>query len=394
MIRIDDAVITAQTLEGRLDWRAAGRDRPGGQADALSARLVACVQGVEIVRREASSQAPPTTTLAPAPTPAVPRAAGRQAFAGIFCPNIVLLDSQNRISHAEMERYINWLIEAGVHGLYPNGSTGEFARLSQEERQDVVRLVCEVNKGRVPVLAGASEANLRDVLKMAEYYASLSVDAIALMPPYYYEISTESLFEYFAEIAEESPLDILLCNIPQFTQELSIDLLERLLPYDRIFGIKDSSRDLPRLLNTMNCLRQQRPDYVVMTGCEELVFPSVLMGASGGTIATSGIVPEVIVELYEKAKSGDIERARELQYRILDLINLMLLGVNFPEGFKTGVAARGFDVGPARASSSATEQEYLIKLEAQINCVLADMGYPVQGPRACPATNLPPIVGR
>jgi 4-hydroxy-tetrahydrodipicolinate synthase len=119
-----------------------------------------------------------------------------------------------------------------------------------------------------------------------------------------------------------------------------------------------------------------------------------MMGASGGTIATSGIIPEVIVELYEKARSGDIERARALQYRILDLINLMLLGINFPEGFKTGVAARGFDVGPARASTSAAEQEYLLKLESQINCVLADMGYDVRGPRACPVTNLPPIVGR
>ena len=285
-------------------------------------------------------------------------------------------------------------MEAGIHGLYPNGSTGEFARLSQEERQEVVRLVCEVNGGRVPLLAGASEANLRDVLKMAEYYASLGVDAIALMPPYYYEISTESPSSTSPKSPKNRRWTSCCGNIPQFTQELSIDLLERLLPYDRIFGTKDSSRDLPRLLNVMHRLRQQRPDYVVMTGCEEIVFPSVLMGANGGTIATSGIVPEVIVELYEKAKSGDIERARELQYRILDLINLMLLGVNFPEGFKTGVAARGFDAGPARASSSATEQEYLIKLEAQINCVLADMGYPVQGPRACPATNLPPIVGR
>ena len=182
MIRIDDAVITAQTLEGRLEGERQVEIGPGAKLTP-SAQDLLRVQGVEIVRREAGGQAPPTTTLAPAPAPAVPRAAGRQAFAGIFCPNIVLLDSQNRINHAEMERYINWLIEAGVHGLYPNGSTGEFARLSQEERQDVVRLVCEVNKGRVPVLAGASEANLRDVLKMAEYYASLGVDAIALMPP-------------------------------------------------------------------------------------------------------------------------------------------------------------------------------------------------------------------
>ena len=178
MIRIDDAVITAQTLEGRLAGERQVELGPGAKLTP-SAQDFLRAQGVEVVRREASSQAPPT----PISAPAVPRAAGRKAFAGIFCPNLVLFDSQNGINHAEMERYINWLIEAGLHGLYPNGSTGEFARLSREERQDVVRLVCEVNAGRVPVLAGASEANLRDVLKMAEYYASLGVDAIALMPP-------------------------------------------------------------------------------------------------------------------------------------------------------------------------------------------------------------------
>ena len=170
--------------------------------------------------------------------------------------------------------------------------------------------------------------------------------------------------------------------------------MERLLPYERIFGTKDSSRDQPRLINTMHRLRAVRPDYVVLVGCEEILLPSVMMGASGGTIATSGIIPEVIVELYEKARTGDVERARTLQYRILDLINLMLLGVNFPEGFKTGIAARGFDVGPPCASSSAEEQEYLLSLESQINCVLADMGYEIDGPRACPVTNLPPIIGR
>ena len=170
--------------------------------------------------------------------------------------------------------------------------------------------------------------------------------------------------------------------------------MERLLPYERIFGTKDSSRDLPRLINTMHRLRAERPDYVVLVGCEEILFPSILMGASGGTIATSGIIPEVIVDLYDKAFAGDIEGARILQYRILDLINMMLLGVNFPEGFKTGVAVRGFDVGPARTSSTKEEMEHLMKVESQIGCILSDMGYSVRGARACPITNIPPIVGR
>jgi dihydrodipicolinate synthase/N-acetylneuraminate lyase len=392
MVRIDDSVITAQVLQDKL-----GADKE--VEVCLRAKLTPSAldflreRGVELVRREAG-----TPSRSAEPTPVASKASSlpstRREFKGIFCPNIVIFDASGNINYAEMERYINWLIEAGIHGLYPNGSTGEFVRLSWEERQDVVRLITDVNGGRVPILAGASEANLRDVLKMAEFYAAINVDAISLVPPYYYKISDQSLFEYFAEIAEESPLDILLYNIPQFTQELPLELMERLLPYERIFGTKDSSRDLPRLLNTMHRLRAQRPDYVVLVGCEEILFPSVMMGASGGTIATSGIVPEVIVELYNKALAGDIDRARELQYRILDVINLMLLGVNFPEGFKTGVAVRGFDVGPGRASTSKEEQDYLLKLEAQIGCVLSDMGYSVRGARACPVTNLPPIVGR
>ena len=397
MVRIDDSVITAQTLEGKLSGDRQVEICPRAKLTP-SAQDFLRDQGVEVIRREAGKgQAPssPVSQQATAPVAAPANSSGRKAFTGIFCPNIAIFDGQDKINYPEMERYINWLIESGIQGLYPNGSTGEFVRLSWEERQDVVKLITEVNQGRVPVLAGASEANLRDVLKMAEFYASIGgVDAISLVPPYYYKISDESLFEYFAEIAEESPLDILLYNIPQFTQEISLELMERLLPYERIFGTKDSSRDQPRLINTMHRLRAVRPDYVVLVGCEEILLPSVMMGASGGTIATSGIIPEVIVELYERAHSGDIDRARILQYRILDLINLMLLGVNFPEGFKTGVAARGFDVGPPRASTSAAEQEFLLKLESQINCVLADMGYDIRGPRACPVTNLPPIIGR
>jgi len=313
-------------------------------------------------------------------------------FSGIFCPNIVIFDQDQKINYKEMERYIAWLIDAGIHGLYPNGSTGEFVRLSAEERRDVVRLIAEVNQGRVPILAGASEASIRDVLEMARFYADLGADAISLVPPYYYKISDQSLMEYFAEIARNSPLDILLYNIPQFTQELPLDIMEELLAYDRIFGTKDSSRDLPRIINTINRLRPQRPDYVVLNGCEEILLPSVIMGANGGTIATSGIIPEIIVELYERAVARDLERATMLQYRILPLINHMLLGVNFPEGFKAGAALRGFDVGPPRQTMSAEERKFLQDVEAEMSCILSDMGYSVRGLKACPVTSLPSVV--
>lgn len=409
-MRMDDAVITGQMLEDRLQGETRLEVTPGAKLTPSAMDFIRA-QGIQVTRSDAAAAAPQPVSqesAAPAPSPApqasaasspqtgsaAPGGKQRREFKGIFCPNIVIFDRQGKINYAEMERYVDWLIQAGIHGLYPNGSTGEFVRLSWEERQEVVKLVCTVNAGRVPVLAGASEGNLRDVLKMTEYYAGLGVDAISLVAPYYYKVSEQSLGQYFGEIAQNSPLDILLYNIPQFTQELTLDLMEDLLQYERIFGTKDSSRDLPRLLNTMNRLRRQRPDYVVLVGCEEILFPSIIMGASGGTIATSGIIPEVIVEIYQRALAHDVERGRQLQFRILDLIALMLLEANFPEGFKSGVGVRGFDVGPPRQTMSDAEREHLLRVEAQISCILSDMGYTVCDARACPVTFQEPLVGR
>ena len=383
MVRIAARVITGPMLEEKLSGSGSVQIEKGAvltpsALDYLNAHQVSVVRDGDpppAAARERNSQIP-----------------GKKAFRGIFVPNIVIFDADGNINFGEMERYIAWLIDAGIHGLYPNGSTGEFVRLSAAERREVVRIIANVNQGRVPILAGASEANVRDVLEAADFYARLDVDAISLVPPYYYKISEGSLFEYFAEIARNSPLDILLYNIPQFTQELTLDIMEDLLQFERIFGTKDSSRDLPRIVNTIHRLRPQRPDYVVLNGCEEILLPAIIMGADGGTIATAGIIPEVIAELYRCSIEGEIERARMLQYRIIDLINLMLLGASFPQGFKSGVAVRGFDIGPPRQVMSAQEREVLSKLEAQITCLLDDMGYEVDGASSCPVTHMPPIV--
>src|SRR3990172_2789963 len=90
---------------------------------------------------------------------------------GILTPHMVPLDAHGRIHEAELRRYVDWLIARGVHGLYPNGSTGEFIRFTVEERRLIVRIVCEQAAGRVPVLAGAAEANVRETLAACEAYA-------------------------------------------------------------------------------------------------------------------------------------------------------------------------------------------------------------------------------
>ena len=81
-------------------------------------------------------------------------------LAGIFTPNMVPLDARGQINESELRRYLNWLIDSGIHGLYPNGSTGEFTRFTAEERRRIVQITCDEARGRVPVLAGAAEANV------------------------------------------------------------------------------------------------------------------------------------------------------------------------------------------------------------------------------------------
>lgn len=295
---------------------------------------------------------------------------------GIFTPNLVPFLDDGRINEAELRRMINWLIEKGISGLYPNGSTGEFIRLSFEERKRVIQIVAEETRGRVPILAGAAEANLSLILEACRAYADLGCVAVSITGPYYYKVSQESIEHFFRELARRSPIDIVLYNIPQFSNEISLPVVTRLaLDCPRIVGIKDSSRDFPRFLNTLQAIKPQRPDFACLIGCEEILFPSLLMGADGGTIATSGVVPEVIMKLYHESLAGHFEEARRIQFKLLDLINAMLYGTNFPEGFRAGMSLRGFNLGTSRQLLSPREQSDYEEIRARVACILADCGF-------------------
>lgn len=295
---------------------------------------------------------------------------------GILTPNIVPFNADRSINEGELRRYVNWLIEKGVSGLYPNGSTGEFIRLDFEERKRVVAIVADEAAGRVPVLAGAAEANIERVLEACAHCADLGCAAVSVTGPYYFNVSQESIEHYFRELAAKSPIDILLYNIPQFSNEIGVEVVRRLaLDCPRIIGIKDSSRDMPRFMNTLAKIKPQRPDFICLTGTEETLLPTLLMGADGGTIATSGVAPEVVMRLYESWQRGDLEEAKRIQFKLLALIETMFAAGNFPEGFREGVQLRGFDAGRARQPMAPSEVEQFLSIRGKLACLLADCGF-------------------
>jgi len=302
---------------------------------------------------------------------------------GIFTPNLVPFAEDGRINEGELRRLVDWLIEKGVTGLYPNGSTGEFIRLSFEERKRVIQIVAEETRGRVPILAGAAESNPTMILDACKTYADLGCTAVSITGPYYYKVSQESIEHIFRELARQSPIGIVLYNIPQFSNEISVPVLTRLaLDCPRIVGVKDSSRDLPRFLCTLHAVKPQRPDFSCLIGCEEILFPALFMGGDGGTIATSGVVPEVVMKLYQEFLDGHWDEAKRIQFKLLDLINAMLYGTNFPEGFRAGMSLRGFNLGTTRQLLSPREQSDLEDIRSKIACILADCGF-AEAAHAC-----------
>ncbi len=303
---------------------------------------------------------------------------------GVFTPNLVPLDQAGQINEDELRRYVDWLISKGIHGLYPNGSTGEFTRFTVEERRRIVKIVCEQAAGRVPVLAGAAEANTRETIRACETYKEYGARAVAIVSPYYYRLGPESVYAYFREIAQNSPIDVTLYNIPMFASPIDVPTIRRLAQFPRVVGIKDSSGDLTFMMRMIAAVRPDRPDFCFLTGWEAMLVPALIAGVDGGTHATSGIVPELTRSLYDLTRAGKIDEAMKLQYRLLELFDAMLLSADFPEGFRAAVELRGFKFGPSRQPLSESQQVDREALQRVLRCILADSGYLETPEAGCP----------
>jgi 4-hydroxy-tetrahydrodipicolinate synthase len=296
-------------------------------------------------------------------------------LSGIYVPNLVPFDEKGRIREPELRRMVRWLADKGVHGLYPNGSTGEFIRMSFEERLRVLEIIMDEVGDEVPVLAGATEGNLELTIRACERYHELGCVAASVTGPYYYKVSEDGIETFFRELARESPIDILAYNIPQFANEISVRTLRVLAEQcPRIIGVKDSSRDFPRLMTLINTIKSIRSDFTIFVGTEEMVLPTLMMGADGGTIATCGVVPEAILSLYSRFQEGNWKEARRIQFQILNLIESMFAAGNFPDGFRLAVELRGFAMGLPRQPLSGPGKSKLDKVRNEMACLLAECG--------------------
>ncbi|MDI3472429.1 MAG: hypothetical protein PWQ48_710 [Thermotogaceae bacterium] len=243
-------------------------------------------------------------------------------FFGIYPAALVPFDEEERVDFNVWERYIDFLIAKGVNGLFLLGTNGEGPLLNMEEKKELLRVAVNVCEKRIPVIVQVGEITTDKAVELAQFSAQIGVDAVAALPHYYFKLNDASILEAFEEIARAvEPLPFFVYNIPGYTgNPVKDSILTKLKEKtSNLIGIKNSEQDLAKL---MGYKLKFGDDFVVMTGTDSLVAPSVLMGADGAVSAIADVFPEFCSKLYEEASKGNVENARKMQFKLLKIREL------------------------------------------------------------------------
>jgi 4-hydroxy-tetrahydrodipicolinate synthase len=278
---------------------------------------------------------------------------------GIIPAMVTPLDDQEELDEAGLRRLVNFLIEGGVHGLFPIGSQGEFYAFSPEEKRRVWEIVVEQAAGRVPVYAGTGAIATREVIELNRIAEQAGVDAVSVISPYFISPTEAELYAHYVAIAEATSLPVLLYNNPGRTGvKLSVRLVARLAEHPNIVGIKDSSGDLTLAIEMV---RHTGDDFAVLMGRDSLIYAGLLHGIKGAIAATANVVPALLVEIYQAFLQGDLARSLAAQEKLLPLRLAFELGT-FPVVVKDAMNMIGVQVGPPRRPLQSLQGDALDKL--------------------------------
>ena len=265
------------------------------------------------------------------------------AFHGVFPYLVSPVGPAGEIMDEVLSRLCLDLIAAGVHGLTPLGSTGEFAYLSWPQRRRVVEVVVKSARGRVPVVAGVAATTIADAVFQAREMQTLGCDGILAILEAYFPISDDGVYAYFKAIAEAVTLPVVLYTNPNFQRsDLSLPVIDRLSRIANIRYIKDASYNTGRLLSIINRVEGR---VAVFSASAHIPACVMLIGGKGWMAGPACIIPRQSVDLYERCRRGDWKAAMALQ-RQLWSINHIFAKYNLAACIKGGLELQGYGVGP------------------------------------------------
>lgn len=293
-------------------------------------------------------------------------------FKGAITPVITVFDKQGKIDAAGNTQHINRLIDEGINGLLFLGSIGEFFALTMDEKKEFIDLVVRVVDKRVPVLIGTGGTILAEVIELTNYAQQAGADAVVVISPYYFQLGNEVLYRYYAELARNTTMPIMIYNFPDRTSvNLDPQLVLRLAKeFPHIIGIKDTVDGISHTRKLIQIVKKERPDFCVMSGYDEYMVPNLLAGGDGVIGGLTNVIPGVFRDLLAAYEKQDFAGVAAGQAKISVLMNLYDLSSPFVAAIKGGVAAQGVNIETVTQEPSlALQPEQVAAIEKLVQSV-------------------------
>ncbi len=275
------------------------------------------------------------------------------AFHGVFPYLVSPLDPDGKVRDAALARLVERLIAAGVHGLTPLGSTGEFAYLTWAQKARIVDVVLEAAHGRVPVVPGVAATATAEAVRQARHFATRGASGILAIMEAYFPVGDAGTIAYFSAVARAVELPVVLYTNPNFQRsDLSLGAIAELAEIPNIRYLKDASSDTGRLLSIIGAVGDR---LSVFSASAHIPAAVMLIGGVGWMAGPACLAPRESVRLYELCRRGAWAEAMTLQ-RVLWRLNQEFARFNLAACIKGGLTLQGYDVGdpvPPQAPLSA-----------------------------------------
>ncbi|HWT99393.1 MAG TPA: dihydrodipicolinate synthase family protein [Terriglobales bacterium] len=284
---------------------------------------------------------------------------------GILPALVPPFDAAGEIDFKTLERFVNWQLEQGVHGVVPMGSTGEYYAMSDQERWDVLRCVQETVGKRGLLVAGTNAGSTRDVIRHTEMAKKLGYDTVLLPPPYYSLPAQEELLAHYQAVLDAVDVEIVLYNFPlRAGVEVGFEVMDALADNPRVIGIKESSGNLLRALEIN---RRYAGRLQLSCGSDDQAFDFFMWGATSWICGPANCLVAPTVKFYNAFATGDLKKAQAIAKAIYPAMTNLESG-KFVQKVKYGCELAGFAVGETRRPllplNAAEKQELTAVLAA------------------------------
>ncbi|MGH3251269.1 MAG: dihydrodipicolinate synthase family protein [Trebonia sp.] len=262
---------------------------------------------------------------------------------GVIVALLTPVTEEGRVDHGALRQLVERLVDRGITGVSPLGSTGEGYSLGLEQRLAVVDTVAGSVPAGMPVVPGVFAHDHEQAVAEIAAYAGHGGTAVLAAPPAYYPLAAAEQERYFSRLADATALPLVLYNIPVFTKiQIAPAVAAALASHPRVAGLKDSGRDLGYAAELLDAVAASgaADHFSVLTGTDSMLVPYMLAGAKGTICADANIVPELVLAVYQAVRAGKLDDALRHQARLRAVQAALSIGAT-PAAYKAALAAAG-----------------------------------------------------